>query len=209
MYLKRSNVPKKWPLPRKGSKYLVRPSQDREGGLPLLIVLRDIMELAQNRKEVKKLLNLGKIKVNNNEIDSVNYTIKLFDVLDLDGKKFKLVLEDKKFSIKEVKGKESGQKVAKVIGKKILKGGKKQVNLSDGRNYETDKKTKVGDSVLVDLKKSEIKKVLALEKGQKVLFISGKNMGKKGEVKDVGDKIMVKLDSEETETNKESIVVIE
>lgn len=207
MYLKRSNVPKKWPLPRKGSKYLVRPAKDKEKGMPLLVIIRDVMGLAQNKKEVKKLMNMNRIKVNNKEINKVNYVLELFDVLDLNGKKFRLVLDKKKFGIEEVKG-NANEKVVKVIGKKILKGGKLQLNLDDGRNYEFDKECKVGDSVIVDLKKSKIKKILPLEEGREILFIGGRHTGEKGEIENIDDKIEISIDSGKVEGIKENIMVI-
>ena len=56
MYLKRQKVPKNWSIHRKGTKYVVRPRANFEKGVPLLIVLRDMMKVVQNRKEAKKAL---------------------------------------------------------------------------------------------------------------------------------------------------------
>ncbi len=208
MYLTRSHAPRKWPLPRKGTKYLVRPAGDRERGLPLLIIIRDILGLAQSKKETQKLLNLGKIKVNYKPVKKVNYSIGLFDVLNLNGNNYKLVLEGKKFSIKEVKGDESKEKIARVDNKKILKGEKTQINLSDGRNYIMDKKVIVGSSVIIDLEKSKIKKVLPLKEGVKVLFISGKHTGSEGKIKSIKEEIVAIVDESEIKTKKDSFIVI-
>ncbi len=41
MYLKRQKAPKNWPITRKGTKYVVRPSFDIQRGIPILIISID------------------------------------------------------------------------------------------------------------------------------------------------------------------------
>ena len=48
-------MPKIWPLKRKGNKYVVRPN-NLENSVPLIIIMRDILELVQNKKELQKVL---------------------------------------------------------------------------------------------------------------------------------------------------------
>ena len=55
-------MPKEWPLTRKGKKYVVVSRQ--RNGIPLLIVLRDMLKLGRTRKEIKKILNEGNVAVN-------------------------------------------------------------------------------------------------------------------------------------------------
>ena len=55
MHLKRQFVPKKWPIYRKGTKYIVRPNSDINTGLPILVVLRDLLKIVQNKKETKRI----------------------------------------------------------------------------------------------------------------------------------------------------------
>ena len=55
-HLSRQEIPKKWPIERKGSTYIVRPRFDTENGIPLLIALRNMFNLAQTRKEAKKII---------------------------------------------------------------------------------------------------------------------------------------------------------
>ncbi len=205
MHLKRNKVPKKWPVKRKGSKYVVRPNHNLRKGIPVLIILRDILELVENKKEVKTLINLGKIKVNNKEIKSEKHPLILFDILSLKDRDFRLVLSGKKYKIEEGRG----EKISKVIGKKILKGRRLQVNLSDGRNYFTKKKIKTGDSVVIDIKENKISKILPLKESCKVLFISGRHMGEEGEVTKIEGKILVKVNGESIESKIESLIVIE
>ena len=56
MHLKRSSIGKFWPLPRKGNKYLAVSSHDKTKSIPLVVVIRDILQLVGNRKELQKLI---------------------------------------------------------------------------------------------------------------------------------------------------------
>ena len=44
-YLRRQKIPKNWPLPRKGTAYVVKPSFSTNKGIPILIILRDLLNL--------------------------------------------------------------------------------------------------------------------------------------------------------------------
>ena len=50
-HLKRQNISKNWPIARKGNTFVVKPLSKK--GIPLLIVLRDLLKIAQTREEVK------------------------------------------------------------------------------------------------------------------------------------------------------------
>ena len=58
MHLKRQEAPKNWPVFRKGTKYVVRSEFDIQKGIPILIILRDMLKIAQNRKEAKRIIHL-------------------------------------------------------------------------------------------------------------------------------------------------------
>jgi len=67
-----------------------------------------------------------------------------------------------------------------------------QLNLYDGKNIcVNDKKYKVGDSVLLDFEKNEIKDHLPLQKGMTVFFTSGKHMATVGKIEDIEDTTLV------------------
>lgn len=206
MHLKRNKMPKTWPLKRKGTKYLVRPSHSLKNSIPLLILLRDMLKIVKDRKEAKKIINLGKIKVNCKKVRDEKISLSLFDIVDLDGKKFKLILKNKKFNVDKV---EREEKIVKIVGKKILKGSKLQVNLSDGRNYVIKEKLKTGDSVVIDLKENKIKEVLEFKPGCKVLFMTGKHLGEGGvvEIKDKNS-ASVKIGNEKINSRINNLMVI-
>lgn len=184
-YLKRQEVPKKWPIPRKGTKYVVR-ADNMKSGIPILIVLRDILKIAQNRNEVKKAINLKNILINTKPVIDKRKSVLLFDTFTIvpSGKNYRVELaKTGKFKIEEIKENEATRKISKITDKKILKGKRTQLNLIDGKNFLSDIKCKVNDSVLVNLKEKKIEKCLPLKENVKAIIFDGKHAGKSGIIK--------------------------
>ena len=198
MHLKRQKTPKNWPIPRKGSVYVVRPSSNLKKSIPILIILRDILKVAQNRKEVKKALHKKQILLNNNPVKEDKNNALLFDVIKIlpFEKSYRVELsENGKFKINEINENEANKKIAKVINKKILKGKKVQINLSDGRNFISNIKCDTNDSILINLKERKIEKCLPLKEKSNVAVFEGKHAGKKGVINKIYlDKKIAELD---------------
>lgn len=183
MYLKRQRVPKKWPIPRKGTAYVVRPISNLKDSIPILVALRDMLKVAQNRKEVKKAIHDKIIFINTKPAKDDKNHIVLFDSICLmpSKKNYRLELNEiGKFILNEIKETEAAKKISKITGKKILAGKRTQLNLSDGANYLSNVKCSVNDSVLIDLKNKKIEKCLPLKENANVVVIAGKHAGKKG-----------------------------
>lgn len=177
---KRHNVPKTWPIPRKGTTFVVRRNSI---GIPILIVLRDMLKAAKNKKEVKIAIHRKTVLINNKPVINEKKSMELFDVLTLTPSKtnYRLTLNDKgKYDLEELSEKDAKTKISKIIGKKTIKNKKQQINLYDSRNYLSDIKCRVGDSVVLDLSKNKISKVLPLKEKAKVLVINGKHAGRVG-----------------------------
>ncbi len=191
MHLKRQKVPKNWPVHRKGTTFVVRPKSNIEKGIPILVILRDILGIAQNRREVKKAIHEKNILLNNKPVTDERNAALLFDIIAIvpSKKYYRLEISDKgKFKVEEINKQESLKKTAKIIGKKALKGRKMQLNLSDGRNILSNIKCKVNDSVLVDLQNKKVEKCLPLVEKSKVLIFEGKHAGEKGVVNRIDEK---------------------
>jgi len=205
MHLRRSEVPESWPVPRKGTKFLAVPSNNKEEGISVVILIRDMLEIAKNNREVERIIRSGKVKVNDKVIKEVNFALTLLDILAIDDKKYKLVLKNRKFDLEETK---DNEKISKIIGKKILSGKRTQVNLGDGRNFITNEEVKVGDSVSIDFSTKKIK-VIPLKEGSKVMIISGKYIGKHGKVESMNEKTAeISLDKEKANLELESVMAI-
>lgn len=196
-HLKRQKVPKNWPIKRKGTKYVISPNSGLNKGLPLLILLRDVLKIAQNRKEVKRAIHEKNILINRRNARSEKDLLQLFDKITLvsSNKNYKLTLaENGKFGVKEIKPEESKNKISKIVDKKILKGKKTQLNLSDGRNCLSDIKCNVNDSVLIDFEKKQISKCLPLKEKANVIVIAGKHSGETGVIDKINpERKMVEL----------------
>ena len=185
MHLKRQKVPKNWPIERKGTAYIVRPNANISNGIPILVAIRDILKLAQNRKEVKKVIHAKNLLLNGSPVKDEKNSISLFDTLTIvpSNENYILSLSEKgKFQIEKIKSGEETHKIAKIINKKMLKGKKTQLNLSDGRNFLSDIKCNVNDSVLINSKKKKIEKCLPLKEKGNVLVFAGKHAGKKANI---------------------------
>ena len=196
MHAKRQTTSKFWPIPRKGTKYVVVPSHEKKNGVPLLIILRDMLKVTENRKEVRKILQEKLVHVNNKLIGKENFSVLPFDIIKLADKSYELVFSDKgKFEVRETTRKEM---VLKVVGKKILKNKKIQINLLYGKNIISDEKVKVGDSVVI--KEKKIAKILHLEKGKEVIIFAGKYKGKEGKIEKIENK-MAMLECEKKKIN--------
>src|SRR3989344_5551412 len=181
MHITRHNTSKRWPIPRKGTKYLVFPSRGNNDSIPLLIIMREILGIVKTRKELKKILNENKILVNGRIIKEDKTSLALFDVISIGSlnKNYKLIFSDKgKFSLVEIKDNEASSKICKIIGKNMLK-------------------------------EKKIEKILPVKEKSKVLIIKGKHLGDIGEIISINNnKITVKNKEREFETvNKEVIVI--
>jgi small subunit ribosomal protein S4e len=206
-HLKTHAVPKSWPVERKGTAFVVKPNREFSNALPLLIMLRDLLKVAQNRKEVKKMIHEKNILLNGKTVNDEKEGVLLFDIITLvpSNKNYKLiVLKNEKFNVEEVKENEANTKVAKIINKKTLKGKKTQLNLSDGRNFLSEIKCRVNDSVLINLKNKKIEKCLPLAENSEVIVFAGKHSGEKGKI----EKINLERKIAEINTGKEKINVL-
>tara|TARA_Y100000310_G_C20563266_1_gene754150 strand:+ start:178 stop:825 length:648 start_codon:yes stop_codon:yes gene_type:complete len=208
MHLKRQKTPKNWPIPRKGTPYIVRPNFNINKGLPILIILRDILKVAQNRKEVKKALVSKHILLNNKVVREESHNALLFDVIKIipSKKNYRVeILENKKFGIKEIKENEADSKTVRVINKKILKGKKTQINLSDGSNFLSEIDCKTNDSIIINLKKRSIDKCLPLKEKTNAVILEGKHSGKKGIINKIDTKN--KIAEVNVEKNKINVLI--
>ncbi len=214
-HLKRIAAPKTWHLNRGLHIYAARPNPGThtlEMGLALGTVLRDHLHLAETMGEIKKLLNAKQVLVDGVQRKDYRFMVGLFDVVSVvDHKKhYRVVLDAKcRLQVKEIPASESVLKVSRVTGKTVLKSGKIQYHLYDGKNVIGSITAKVGDSVIVDLPGSKIKKVLPLKEGMSIFLIKGKHGGDTGVLKQLkGTQAIYTKGTEEIETAKEYVFVV-
>jgi small subunit ribosomal protein S4e len=216
-HIKKTEMPNSWPVPRKGrcKRYVAVPSHASKKGISLLFILRDVLKIVKTRKEARCMTLGGMVKVNNKVRFDENFPVQVLDVINLEKAKlnYRLEIVNRKFSLKEVSGKDINTKIVKISGKKILGGGKIQMNLDDGQNIISDEKFSVGDSVVINTLDNKVEKILPLKEGATVEIIAGKHAGEKGKIEGFEDLVrgknyIVKLEDKTVNLPYRTILVI-
>ncbi len=191
-HLKGYNVPLSWPVKRKETPFIAktRPGPHaRDQSIILTLLIKELLKYAKTAREVKKILNGGKILINKKVVKDEKFPVGLFDIIEIPDTKetYRLVLNQyQKFVLVKISEKETGYQLCKVIGKKKIRGNKTQLNLTGGRNLLITKDTyHVGDSVVFDIAKKAVAKHLKFEKGALVYLTHGKNAGMQGTLETV------------------------
>lgn len=190
-HLKRQSISKSWPIIRKGNTFVVKPISKK--GIPLLIVLRELLKIAQTREEVKTAIQRKYLLVNNKPVKDEKMGMVLFDTLSILPSKiyYRLELSEKgKFELKEIKEDEANKKPAKIINKKTLAGKKIQLNLNDGGNFLVEPKFScaTNDSVIINFKNKKIEKCIQLKEKANAIIFAGKHSGKIGQIEEIKER---------------------
>jgi small subunit ribosomal protein S4e len=213
--LKRKPAPRFWPIHRKEAVWTVRPSpgpHSLEKCLPLSLVLRDILEVAETRKEAKKIIGQGKVLVDGKVRRKDDFPVGLMDVISMpDLNKFYRILPSHKGLFLSPIGKEEADfKLLRVEDKTIAKNGNLQIAFHDGSNllvkvedsespeeviYETFDTLKLG------LPEKQVLDKLKTKKGNIAVITGGKNIGKQGKI--------VEVEKTEAKKRRYALVVIE
>lgn len=83
-HLKRVAAPRTWPITRKTSKWVVKPTpgaHSEERGMPLVVVLRDLLHLADKSKEIKQILHEGQVLVDGRVRKDHRFVVGMFDTV--------------------------------------------------------------------------------------------------------------------------------
>ena len=139
-HLKRIAAPKYWPILRKAAKWTFHPMpgpHPKNACIPLAIVLRDILKVANTTRELKYILNNKEVIVDGRTRKELNLPVGLMDVIEIPKieKFYRIVPYEKKGLLpQEIESSEKDFKLCKIINKTMLKGNVLQINLHDGRN---------------------------------------------------------------------------
>ncbi len=188
---KRLTAPRAWSIPRKGPKWVVSPSPGPHPlgrCIPLLIVLRDMLHYCDNAREAKTIVRTRKVLVDNRQVKDPGFPLGLMDTLSLTdvGEYYRVLLDRRgRFQLLPIKDKEAEWKLSRVENKTVLKGGRLQLNLSDGRNILTEDGQATRDTLKISLPAQEVLDVYPFEEGAVALLIGGKHVGQVGQVEEV------------------------
>lgn len=223
--LKRLSAPKFWKVPKKKAKWIVTPRpgpHKKFESIPILIIVRDLLKLVDTKNDVRKIVKTKNFFVDGKPRTDLKYPVGLFDVIDLPKKEkqYRVVPDKHGLSLIEIPKKESSLKICRIKNKTMLKGGKLQLNLHDGKNILIDEKTKKeaykpGDSILIELPSQKIVEHVKMEKGAVGIISGGQNIGDVISIKDIimtksrePNKIICKKDEREFEAIMDYVYVV-
>ena len=175
VYLKKLTVT--WAGKKKTNTYITVPrgAHPQDKCIPLVVVLRDLLKIADNSREARSVITSGKIIVDGNVCRDMKRGIGLFDVIEIPDlkKAYRMIIRGKPRLI-EIPVEEAKKKLCRVTGKTVLKKGKLQLNLHDGKNIITDVKDySVNDSVLLSLPDQKISENVKFGPGCLVMINNG------------------------------------
>ena len=189
-HLKRYKAPKTWPIHPKEDTWTVKPSAGSHAivdSIPLTLVIRDILKLADNSREAKRIINSGNVLVDGRVIKDYKFPVGFQDIIEIPKtEECYRVLLDRKGRLQLSLISENDKKLAKIVNKTTIKGGKTQLNLHDGKNIIIEENDySVGDVVDLTLPNLEISEVYPLDVGATVLVTGGKHTGELGTVSEI------------------------
>lgn len=179
MHAKRQTISKRIPIKRKGTKFVATARSHKQDSVPLVIAIRDMLGLARDLKEVKKMINSNSLKVNWRPVDDPKYGIKLFGILHADKDYVLKISPNNKFIFEETK--DTSKRIVKIIRKTTNKKNKIQLTFHDGTTLLSDNSYNVGDTIMLS-KDNKISSHKKFEKGNDVFVISGSYAGLTGKV---------------------------
>ena len=182
-HMKRLTMPRSWPLPRKSSVWIQKPNpcgHPLDLCMPMGVILRDVLGVAQNRREAKKILHSKLVKVDGAIETDIGRGVGLMDVLTVGDVSYKCVLDTNgKLRYRTIPDNEALTKICRVMGKTTIKGAKTQVHLHDGRNllFNENPEYKTGDSLVISLPDQEVKSYHKFEEGSIAYLTGGNHIG--------------------------------
>jgi small subunit ribosomal protein S4e len=220
---KRLSVPKSWPVERKTEVFTVKADSGPHGenGVPLLVLLRDVLGYVQSRKEARYALDQGNVLVNGDANVAEDRPIGMFDILAFtEREEYYRVFPDEggRLALTPIDGDAAGSKLGKIEDKTTVAGGRTQLNLHDGQNLlvEDASEYSAGDSIVVSNDDNEVVAHFPYEEGSLVTAVRGEHAGEIGEVDEIqvtpgsgSNNVVVGTDDGTFETVEEYVVVID
>jgi small subunit ribosomal protein S4e len=184
--LKRRAAPRTWPVARKGTKWIMRPSPGphaQEESIPLLLVLRDLLHLAKSAREARILTREGKVRVDGRVVKDLSRGLGLMDVLSLApplSRDYR-ILKNRlgRLELVPIPAAEAAFKLGRIRFKTTVPGGKVALTLHDGRNILVEPRAeyRVGDTLRLHLPEQKIEQRIPLGPNALAYISGGSHVG--------------------------------
>ncbi|MCW3995971.1 MAG: 30S ribosomal protein S4e [Candidatus Bathyarchaeota archaeon] len=212
--LKRKPAPRFWPIHRKELPWIVKPSagtHSLHNSLSLTLVLRDILGMAQTRKESKMILAQGKVLVDGRVRKNDDFPVGLMDVVSMPetNKYYRVMPSHKGLVLAPISKEEASIKLVRVENKTTVPNGI-QIALHDGSNMlikVADPKNpqevtyQTFDILQISLPEKQVLQTLKTKEGNLAVITGGKNIGKLGRI--------VEIEKTEAKKRHQALVLIE
>ena len=213
--LKRKPAPRFWPVHRKEFQWIVKPASgphSTDNCLPLVLVLRDMLGLAETRKEAKMIVSQGEVYVDGKVRRSDDFPVGLMDVISMpDMKKFYRVIPSHKgLTLNPISEEEASFKLFRVEDRTTLRDGTVQIALHDGSNIRVKQENAEApreisyatfDILKASLPDKEVLGSIQTKVGNLAIITGGKNIGKQGKI--------VEIEKTEAKKRRNALVVVE
>jgi small subunit ribosomal protein S4e len=220
---KRLSVPDSWPVERKTATFTVKAGAGPHGeeGVPLVILLRDVLGYVDSKKEARYALNQDEILINGQAISDEQRPIGMFDIVAFtEREEYYRVFPDEggRLALSPIDEEDAQSKLGKIVGKKQVSGGKTQLTLHDGQTLLVGDATSYSakDSIVVSNDDDTIVAHFPYEEGALVTATQGTHAGEVGELARIevttgssSNTVTVERDEDTFETVEEYVVVID
>ncbi len=189
---KRLSAPTSWPIERKTNIFTVKAGAGPhgEGGVPLLILLRDVLGYVESAREADYALNQDMVLVNGTAVSDPQRPIGMFDIVAFtEREEYYRVFPDEggRLALTPIDADAAESKLGKITGKKQIPGGETQLTLHDGETLIVADASEygAGDSLVVDNADGSIVAHFPYEEGALVTAVDGQHAGEIGEIEEI------------------------
>ncbi|MFP4626677.1 MAG: 30S ribosomal protein S4e [Natronomonas sp.] len=219
---KRLAVPKSWPVERKRETYTTKAGAGPHGGdgVPLLIVLRDVLGYVDSKKEARYALDQDSVLINGTSISDERQPIGMFDILAfMEREEYYRVFPDEggRLALTPIDEASAGSKLGKIAGKSQIPGGETQLTLHDGQTLLVeDEDYARKDSIVVDNDDGSVVAHFPYEEGALVTAVRGSHAGRIGTIDEIqvtpgssANNVLIEDGDDRFETIEAYVVVID
>ena len=213
--LKRKPAPRFWPIHRKEFTWVVKPTSgphSLDKCMPLSLMLRDTLQLAETRKEAKTIVSQGRVYVDGNIRTKDDFPIGLMDVISIPdiGKSFCVLPSYKGLILREISSEDAKFKLCRIEDKTVVHDGQVQLHLHDGSNILVkiaDPKNPQEDvydtldTVKISLPEKQILEHIEMKEKDFAIITGGKNIGNWGKA--------VEIEKAEGKKRRNTLVTVE
>ena len=193
-HLKRVVAPKSWMMNKLGGNFAVRPAQGphklRES-IPIQVLLRDKLGLANNSTEVDTILHQkeGLVKVDNKVRRNPKFPCGLMDVFELPklNKNFRVLYDTKgRYTLVKLDKKEKDIKLCRVQKKFIGPNKICYFVTHDGRTLKfLDQDIEIQDTIKLNIRSGKVEGFLKMKVGNVAYCMKGNNIGRVGVIQNI------------------------